>query len=191
MRLFRVTAENRGRIWSIKTIIKHNNYIEDLSKIKESQKNHILLSDNSVISLTYHFDSNGNIIKHNISYIPDILDKESFWSSRQSQDEHSYNEYFNNMISKYLRIDFDDLGYAEYHHSKVHMHIGLRDNDFRLPVYGIIYPNEFIYFILKYVYKDVDSSLSLIAEFDLNRRTSKLTGLEIEKIFTSIGIFHV
>lgn len=174
-----------------KMYIKKESYFDDLNNIKNDDKNFILLSDNSIISYCYHFDRMGNVVKHSLYYIPDMLDDASFWTARSSSNPDAYNEYFNNTISKYLRIDFDQLGQEEYSHALVHMHIGLRDNEFRFPFYGVLYPNEFIYLVLKFIYKDDDNQLSIIADFDINNRITKLTPSEQTKFFASIGIFHV
>ena len=166
-----------------KIYVKPNTYHEDLTKIVNSEKNHILLFDNSVISMHYCFDTKGRMTYHSLYYIPDIYDEEFFWRTNQSDNEMAYYDYVNAVIAKYLRIDFDVEGYNEYNHSLVHMHMGLKSTDFRFPVYSYLYPNEFVYLILKYIYTDDDSKLKSIASFAKNNRIIKLTKTEKEKFF--------
>src|SRR5690554_7506443 len=70
-----------------KIYVKPNTYHEDLTKIVNSEKNHILLFDNSVISMHYCFDTKGRMTYHSLYYIPDIYDEEFFWRTNQSDNE--------------------------------------------------------------------------------------------------------
>ncbi|HPX45925.1 MAG TPA: DUF2290 domain-containing protein [Bacteroidales bacterium] len=164
-----------------------NNYVEELNNCISQKKNFIQLSDKSIITFYYKLNDKGKIIEHSLSYIPFILDEENYVSNRLYEHYKDYKYYFDMMIDKYVRIDYSDLGYEEFEHSSVHMHLGLRDNIFRIPVYTYIYPYEFIYIILKHYYQNPYDSLEKLL-VDLNKnRESTLSKLELSGMFLIIG----
>ena len=91
----------------------------------------------------------------------------------------------NEQLSKYIRIDYAPNDYKEIIHTKCHLHIGIDKNEFRIPVQTIIYPKEFIYFILKYIYHEDSKFTSLISLN--NEKEILLTDKEINKLRLIIG----
>lgn len=164
-------------------LIKFNylNYVSTYLELVNSKKYHIVLNDVSLICLYYQFDDNNKIIKHCLYYIPSP--SENIELAFQSKIYNSMNELDSNIIlelcellEKYIRIDYDLEGKKEFIHTNVHLHYGLTNNKMRIPIYSKIYPEEFVYFILKYVYESDDTRLE-----KLNLKENKIIELsEIE-----------
>lgn len=165
--------------------IKLDSYRERYDNLFASQKNYILLEDNSLITMYYIFDKKGKIMHHSLSYLPEVLD-----------DDFSSNDFCENEIpdcflfkntGNYIRIDYTSSGYEEYFRSKTHMHVGLSNDKLRIPFFTYLYPNEFIYLILKYMYKNSDEKLLCISEFNIGKRVSTLSSNEIERLYAGFG----
>ena len=60
-------------------------------------------------------------------------------------------------ISKYIRVDYDEEGYKPEIHTSSHFHLSYIQNDLRLPISSKIYPEEFLFIVLKYIYCSTDS----------------------------------
>ena len=88
------------------------------------------------------------MIQHNLSYIPTPYKFTS--ESEELPDESIQYEYLN----RYLRIDFDSLGYTELTHTYVHMHMGIFEHSTRLPVSHTISPLEFLSLIFTHYYAE-------------------------------------
>ena len=124
------------------------NYEEKFYEMYDKGHYSIVLYDYSMIVFDYRFDENDYIISHSLSFIPNIIKENDLIEENEIEKEKV------NMLSKYLRVDFTEEGFSEYHHSKVHFHLGIFNNDLRITSQCILYPNEFLYIILKYYYKD-------------------------------------
>ena len=106
-------------------------------------------------------------------------------------------------VYKYIRIDYDTNGYQEMIHTLVHMHIGLvkeyqdddaenddiRDYEFRIPIYGVVYPYDFIYLILKYIYKENTTYIERLLNDNVGRNCT-LRQEELEKWYFILGSFN-
>lgn len=171
-------------------IIKFNilNYVSAYNQIFDNRKYHILLSDGSLICFYYQFDVVGNILKHCLYYIPSP--SENIFSAFELSNYGSINELNKNIIielsellEKYIRIDYDLEGKKEFVHTTVHLHYGLTHDKMRLPIYSKVYPEEFIYFILKYVYESDDDNLE---DFNLNKnKNAELSEKELKRFYLS------
>lgn len=118
---------------------KESNYKDLYTKTFEDELYTICLSDYSLICMNYQFDYKGNTTAHNLMYIPSPL----------NEDEHIS---FQESISKYIRIDFDQSGYTETVHTLVHLHTSIYKSKMRIPIQHIITPKDFLYIIFKYLY---------------------------------------
>ncbi len=141
-----------------------DNYYKTFNDLISSNNYHILLNDDSLIHFYYEFDLEGNIIKHCLYYIPSPTENIMLFY----QDNPSLiNDLIRNdiivdiieLLKKYVRIDYDLEGKKEFVHTSVHMHLGIESDYLRFPLYSKVYPEEFIYFILKYIYKSDDEGL--------------------------------
>ena len=108
----------------------------------------IVMQDDALIFFEYRFDEKDNLIQHNLSYIPTPYKFTS--ESDELPDESIQYEYLN----RYLRIDFDSLGYTELTHTYVHMHMGIFEHSTRLPVSHTISPLEFLSLIFTHYYAE-------------------------------------
>ena len=149
--------------------IKRKNYRDTLDSIISSQNYYIAFNDLSLIHLYYVFDENNNVCYSCLTYLPFV--------------DNELNE--NQQLSKYLRVDYSPDDYVEIIHSKCHMHIGIDKNDFRIPVQTIIYPKEFIFFILKYIYKE-QSEFSNLIKLN-NQKENLLSAVENNLLRLMIG----
>ena len=62
------------------------------------------------------------------------------------------NIFFCERVSQYLRIDYEEQGRKEFCHSLIHLHMGPGRDSLRIPVDSVIYPNDFMFFVLNYFY---------------------------------------
>lgn len=169
-------------------IIKFNtlNYVLVYKQIIDNKKYHILLNDGSLICFYYQFDENGKIVNHCLYYIP--APSENVFSAFQTKFYNSITELdtstiveLSELLEKYIRIDYDLEGKKEVVHTTVHLHYGINSDKLRLPVYSKVYPEEFVYFILKYVYESDDDNLE---KLDLNvSKNIELSELELKRFY--------
>lgn len=156
----------------------YENYDEMYREIKNNGNWQLKLLDDSLISFYYCFDSQGSVIKCSLSYIPSIND--DVLAGRPSKSDRY--EALLYCFMNYIRIDFDETGYEERVHELQHMHKGLNIrnknngtddsysgqsdletfiNEIRLPVKRIFFPNDFVQFILEYVYHESIDCISI------------------------------
>ena len=81
---------------------------------------------------------------------PNRVRKSAQLLAEELPDESIQYEYLN----RYLRIDFDSLGYTELTHTYVHMHMGIFEHSTRLPVSHTISPLEFLSLIFTHYYAE-------------------------------------
>lgn len=123
-----------------------NNYDFYYQQMYFDSKYSIMLDDDSLIFFEYRFDNSDNLIQHSLSYLPTPF---QFTNEDNGEEiDHVQCAYLN----KYLRIDFDSIGYKEFTHTYVHMHIGLLNCSTRFPVSHIISPLEFVSLIFTHFY---------------------------------------
>lgn len=149
--------------------IKRKNYRDSIDNLLRTKNYYIVFNDFSLLHLEYMFNKENNVYYSCLSYLPFI------------DNELQENE----QLSKYIRIDYAPNDYKEIIHTKCHLHIGIDKNEFRIPVQTIIYPKEFIYFILKYIYHEDSKFTSLISLN--NKKEILLTDKEINKLRLIIG----
>lgn len=164
-------------------------YPDVYKELLEEEKYNILINDESIISFHYVFDDKNKIEKHSLSFIPS-LDLEICLSEEQT---------LNNRIvilqntNNYLRIDYDKTGKKDIVHTDVHLHFGIfhteyeqEYSEFRIPLEGIFYPNEFIYLIFKYVYNVEDKYVNFLLE-DKYIKEHRLEDCELDKLILSFN----
>ena len=161
---------------------KYHNYKELFDNTLRNENYTMSLLDDSMIAMSYVFDDNGQIIKHNLSFLPNYkfdLYRDGMEFEYEEEDADISDELFAKRISNYIRIDYDVKGNQEYHHSLVHMHIGLFEYSIRLPFKHVVYPYEFLYLIFKYIYHLNDECLQKIdCQYE---KDIKLTANELSK----------
>lgn len=172
----------------IGNIVKFNflNYISFFDELVTNQKYHIILNDGSIICFYYEFNQEGSIIKHCLYYLPcpsEKVEMEFKLNGYNHVDEIEPNILLllSELLEKYIRIDYSLEGKKDYVHTNVHLHYGYTDNKLRFPLYSKVYPEEFLYFILKYVYLSDDDRLE-----NLNLGENKnieLSDLELKRFF--------
>lgn len=148
---------------------KRRNYNDVFNKVLNNDEYFIIFTDFSILHFDYMFDDENQVIFSRLSYLPHI-DNEAIE---------------NTQYSKYIRIDYEPDDHKEIVHTKCHLHIGIDKNNFRIPVSTIIYPLEFIYFILKYIYHE-DSKFTNLITLN-NEKEILLTNNEISKLRLMIG----
>lgn len=152
-------------------------YVESFNKMESEETYTLTLIDDSLICLYYEFDETGVITKHELSFLPSYKVEDE---SDEYNDDVSPFELFKR-IRNYVRVDFDDVGYKEYTHSLIHAHFGCgKGNSIRIPVEHVVLPYEFLFFVLKYIYRIDDDEL-LTLQFTYGRG-SKLTDNEKDKL---------
>lgn len=129
----------------------YSNYYERYKECIDDNNYQLMMQDESIITMFYSFNDNESISKYNLSFIPSL---------NCEIDEN--NCEINNIIGdveNYVRIDLDEKGYEKIVHEKQHLHLGLNFNTknnerhkIRLPIGEKLYPFDFIYLILKFVY---------------------------------------
>lgn len=149
--------------------IKRRNYRDSIDDLLKTKNYYVVFNDISLLHLEYVFDKDNNVCYSCLSYLP-FVDNEL---------------HENEQLSKYIRIDYAPNDYKEIIHTKCHLHIGIDKNEFRIPVQTIIYPKEFIYFVLKYIYHEDSEFLKLINL--ANSKNNLLTVIENNKLRLMIG----
>ncbi len=158
-----------NRIGSSISHTKRRNYFDVFNKIIDNDEYFLLFADFSILHFDYMFNDNNQVIFSRLTYFPYV------------ENELAKNIQY----SKYIRIDYEPDDHKEIIHTKCHLHIGIDKNNFRIPVSTIIYPIEFIYFILKYIYHEDSKFIELITLH--NEKESILTDNEINKLRLMIG----
>lgn len=141
----------------------------------------IKLLDDSLISYFYEFDSSGRLLQYSLSFIPAFDEGQIVGGKEDWEVRETLTPCFND----YLRIDFSEVGYKKAVHEKQHLHKGLvernktkknkedleplEDSSFRhelrLPINKVIFPLDFLYLIIKYIY-DNQSTININKEFE-------------------------
>ncbi len=152
-------------------------YVESFNRMEKEQTYTLTLIDDSMLCFYYEFNEKGQIVKHELSFLPSYRIEDG---SGEYYDEVPPFELFKK-IRNYVRVDFDEVGYKEYIHSRIHAHFGTeKSNEIRIPVEHVVLPYEFLFFVLKYIYRIDDNELSSL-QCD-HRRESKLTNNERSKL---------
>jgi len=152
------------------------NYVERYFEVVKEENFQITLQDESLISYYYEFE-NGLITKYSLSFIPapdiEILGNEDVIDS--------FHESLFTCYSDYIRLDFDETGYKPIIHETHHLHKGLfqkntdTENEYpryeiRFPCSSIIFPDDFLYFVLKYIYNIDEKYNYLFYEVGIKER---------------------
>lgn len=176
-----------GRTIGINTDHFHfQTYMEEFNNFSEAASYTILLTDDAMIAMHYIFDDSGKLIKHNLSYLPDYKRDLFDTTETMNEDANIESDKLAERLSNYLRVDFDTCGYAEYYHTKVHLHLGLFDNPFRIPLQTYLLPNDFLYLVFKYIYHLDEGILSRIV--DTKKKEIKLSEKELDRFFLKYGM---
>ncbi|HFI0084504.1 TPA: DUF2290 domain-containing protein [Streptococcus suis] len=149
------------------------NYAERYKEVLDDKNYQISFQDESVVSMFYKFSESGEVIGYNLSFIPSV-DIEVIDLTEES-------DFFDVGMVDYIRLDFDEQGYEEIIHEIQHVHFGVSFDylgykeeqsrkEKRLPVSEIIYPWDFIYLILKFVYHMDKSYDDIFRKFVVDRR---------------------
>lgn len=146
--------------------INYNNYREEFYLVSKDNPIPILLADGSMIFFDYVFDEDGTIVEHHLSYLPSPTEKDSLEST----------------LSKIIRIDYEQEGFIPNVHSYTHLHSG-KNSSYRFTVENIVYPLEFIAFIILTNYNHI--SEKIMNELG---KTHRSTLTEEEKGFFSLRI---
>ena len=118
------------------TIIGYEHYLDDFIELVENNKFNIKLNDDSLIVLSYIFDSSGDISKYSLSFLPSIKDTDS--------DIYE-------CLGKYCRIDYDPTCNNKVNHPILHYHNCIHKNSIRMQIEYDVFPSEFLYIVLKYI----------------------------------------
>lgn len=129
-------------------IIRFNSYIESINSIIEKGEYSIEFIDGSMVNFWYEFDKAGKCVMHSISYMPYYKDV----NDEEAEDANIDEYFFCERVSQYLRIDYEEQGRKEFCHSLIHLHMGPGRDSLRIPVDSVIYPNDFMFFVLNYIY---------------------------------------
>ena len=168
--------EHQYEIGEASQRIRLNSYTDTFDQMIYNCEYTILLQDDSMIVMNYQFDKSDNIIGHSLSFLPNF--RNDLFADRDQEDEIKENQMLSR-IGNYIRIDFDEQGREEYYHSLIHMHIGTSKDNLRIPVEHFVLPFEFLFFILKYIYRLPDEKLKAL-ECSM-QRDSALTENEMKK----------
>ena len=190
-------SKNNTRFIGEKTAkFTYKNYHIRYRECDDEMNWQVKLLDDSLISFFYSFDKDGNLLEYSLSFIPSFDEGAIEAVKNFSQILPTLTPCFND----YIRIDFSDIGYRSGVHEKQHLHKGLVErnksrnkeareedsledinlrNEFRIPINNIIYPLDFIYFIMKYIYDDDEKSLKSIIIDEENKRQN-LINLETQ-----------
>lgn len=169
--------EKRYEIGEESQRIRINSYAETFDDIMYNNEYTILLNDDSMIIMQYNFDESQKIIGHSLSFLPNF--RRNLFDEDDQSEEIKESQLFLR-LGNYIRIDYDEQGQKEYYHSLIHMHIGTAKDALRIPVEHFVLPFEFLFFVLKYVYRLSDGQL-----VDLEcsvQRESILTEREMKKV---------
>lgn len=151
---------------------KRNNYKSKYNDAVEKENYSIYLNDDSIIYFYYIFDIDEKIVGHNLAYIPSPNDENPPYGEELS-------------ISRYLRADYDKTGYKSIVHTLVHLHIGIYDTKFRIPIVHYLSPYDFLYIVLKYIYH---SSQDIVDKLLTNKpKEYLLSNEEMNKLRIVLG----
>lgn len=151
-------------------------YIEAYYNALNSNKFSIKMFDESLLFMNYRF-SNDDLIYHKLAFFPSPHSNAIYKNSLNTEyintellenlDKHfpellrfdetiSYDQIDIskklNLLSLYIRIDFDMEGNKKYIHTPVHLHSNFCRDGLRWPIRNALSPCEFVYLILRYVY---------------------------------------
>lgn len=153
--------------------VKESNYNDIFSAVLNDKLYSVLFMDGSIITMYYQFDNQDNIQSANLHYLPN--------PNIDSEDSDIFNIFSGytqaDILSKYIRIDFDDNGYEKFFHGYVHLHSTLNKNGPRFSLDTWLSPLQFIEFILITVYKQ-----SVFALQDTYAKKQLLTSDELKKL---------
>lgn len=169
--------ERRYEIGEESQRIRLNSYAEIFDHMIYNNEYTILLNDDSMIIMQYQFDESEKIIGHSLSFLPNF--RRNLFDDCDQEEEIKESQLFSR-LGNYIRIDFDEQGQEEYYHSLIHMHIGTAKDNLRIPVEHFVLPFEFLFFVLKYIYRLPDEELT-----DLEcsvQRENILTKQEMRKV---------
>lgn len=158
----------------------YENYYDNYIYLVNNQKIHIILQDGSIISFYYKFSSNDDIIEHSLYYIPaPSEDVKNYYDGMEKDIDIRLLLYKN--MENYIRIDYDPDSQRDYNHSKVHFHFGIKNETLRFPSQSKWYPEEFVFFVLKYIYGSEEGGLNNLSF--INNKKSELSECEEKRIF--------
>ena len=112
--------------------IKKANYASIYFNLLSDGNYDILFTDCSIINFRYIFDGKKQIKTFSISYIPAL----------ESED------YYEEQYAKYMRFDYSPNDQVDIEHTACHLHVGLLNEEFRIPIQTLLYPKDIIYIIL-------------------------------------------
>ena len=165
--------------------VKYDTYQEIFDKLMRDEKYTILLTDDSIITMQYIFNSSGELLQHTLSFLPNYRQNDyNSEDDMQGNADISPKEY-SMKLSNYIRIDYEEKGREDYYHALVHLHMGVFKESMRIPLQCFLYPNEFLWFIFKYIYHVDDSKLSRL-ECELPKNCL-LKEKEIKKLRMAFG----
>ncbi len=114
--------------------IDKDHYYDIYDEINEKNKFCAELSDGSLVTFEYHFNSDGSIKNYCISFLPNPLSETLFKDPS-----------LENIISLYFRVDYTEEGHNGILHSLIHFHNSVERDGLRIGVKESIYPSKFIY----------------------------------------------
>lgn len=137
----------------------------------------IKFSDSSIIRINYEF-ANDRIKSATADYL-------------QPYEKIEANDIYGGYIQKdnpvstynYIRADLDYIGYKpKDYHALSHLHIGV-EGDLRIPLHSLMLPFDFLYIILRYIYKINDPKLETHRDNCApEQRVSCLSKIELDKL---------
>lgn len=157
--------------------IRINSYAETFDDIMYNNEYTILLNDDSMIIMLYRFDESQKITGHSLSFLPNF--RRNLFDEGDQSEEIKESQLFLR-LGNYIRIDYDEQGREEYYHSLIHMHIGTAKDTLRIPIEHFVLPFEFLFLVLKYVYRLSDEQLTGL-ECSVQRENI-LTKREMKKV---------
>lgn len=169
--------ERRYEIGEESQRIRIHSYPQTFDDIMYNNQYTILLNDDSMIIMQYRFNESQKIVGHSMSFLPNF--RRNLFDEDEQSEEIKESQLFSR-LGNYIRIDYDEQGQQEYFHSLVHMHIGTAKDTLRIPIEHFVLPFEFLFFVLKYIYRLPDEQLMGL-ECSVQRK-SILTKQEIKKV---------
>lgn len=167
----------------------HSTYVEVYKEMLDGKKYNILLYDESIISMHYQFNTEMKIIKHSLSFIPSI--GSDIDTAQELSLEHQIR--ISKMTNNYIRIDYNSLGKKDIIHTDVHMHYGIffeekkrEIAELRIPFEGVIYPNEFMYIVLKYIYALENDVIDFLLDVAYSKE-HRLEACEMDKLILTFN----
>lgn len=152
----------------------------------------IRLLDDSLLSFFYEFNGEGKIIQYSLSFIPSFNEGDLIGCV----DRADILEVLNMCFTDYIRIDYSEVGYKRAIHEVQHLHKGLVErnkpkslsgkdveegddvnlrNEFRIPVNNLLFPLDFVRFIIKYIYQNEESLKHISLRNDDRRELIKIS----------------